>query len=166
VYPSARPPITVALVDHYDVVLIGVAHMVENDDYRVVIVELDATTDVQDSVHIVLHDSFAQPESDHHEIGEQVVGNAVRKGPSASAGSPRRTGWLVPIRPQRLTRVAWEGPPQERRPVRVGRNWYDTTFLPKADRVRATSGHALAGVVGPLIEVRFPASLRTQRATA
>jgi DNA-binding NarL/FixJ family response regulator len=79
VFPSARTPITVALVDDYDVVLIGVAHMVEDYGDRVVIVELDATTEVQDSVDIVLYDSFAQPESDHHEIGVLVANPRARR---------------------------------------------------------------------------------------
>jgi DNA-binding NarL/FixJ family response regulator len=68
-----RGPITVALVDDYDVVLKGVASMFDQYRDRVVVAELDATMDVEDPVDIVLYDSFAQPESDHHEIGVLVA---------------------------------------------------------------------------------------------
>jgi DNA-binding NarL/FixJ family response regulator len=61
-------PITVALVDDYDVVLVGVAHMFDHYQDRVVVAEIDANEPVSDDVDIVLYDSFAQPESDHDEI--------------------------------------------------------------------------------------------------
>ena len=57
-----------ALVDDYDVVLTGVAHMFERYRDRVVIVEIDSNEPVTDPVDIVLYDSFAQPESDQDEI--------------------------------------------------------------------------------------------------
>jgi DNA-binding NarL/FixJ family response regulator len=61
-------PITVALVDDYDVVVIGVANILEQYRDRVVIAEIDTNKAVNDVVDIVLYDSFAQPESDHEEI--------------------------------------------------------------------------------------------------
>jgi DNA-binding NarL/FixJ family response regulator len=70
--PTKRP-ITVALVDDYDVVVIGVANMLERYRDRVVIAELDSTMPVSDTVDIVLYDSFAQPESDHEEIATLVA---------------------------------------------------------------------------------------------
>ncbi len=70
---SARAPITIALVDDYDVVVKGVANMLEPYRDRVVIAELDSTMAVKDTVDIVLYDSFAQPESDHEEIGVLVA---------------------------------------------------------------------------------------------
>ncbi len=77
--PGTNSPITVALVDDYDVVLTGVAHMLDRYRDRVVIAEIDATTSVQDAVDIVLYDSFAQPESDHHEIAELVANPQARR---------------------------------------------------------------------------------------
>lgn len=65
---SANRPITVALVDDYDVVVKGVANMFDNYRDRVVVAELDATMGVKDPVDIALYDSFAQPETDDHEI--------------------------------------------------------------------------------------------------
>jgi DNA-binding NarL/FixJ family response regulator len=61
-------PISIALVDDYDVVVVGVANMLEPYRDRLVIAEIDTNTGVKDAVDIVLYDSFAQPESDHDEI--------------------------------------------------------------------------------------------------
>ncbi len=66
--PARSRPITVALVDDYDVVVIGVANILEQYRDRVVIAEIDTNRFVSDEVDIVLYDSFAQPESDHDEI--------------------------------------------------------------------------------------------------
>jgi DNA-binding NarL/FixJ family response regulator len=70
---ASPPPITVALVDDYDVVVKGVANMLDPYRDRVIIAELDSTMPVSDRVDIVLYDSFAQPESDHEEIGHLVA---------------------------------------------------------------------------------------------
>ena len=72
-------PITVALVDDYDVVVMGVANMFDRYRDRVVVAELDATMGVKDPVDIVLYDSFAQPESDHDEIGVLVANPCARR---------------------------------------------------------------------------------------
>jgi DNA-binding NarL/FixJ family response regulator len=71
--PSPGAPITVALVDDYDVVVKGVANMLDPYRDRIVIAELDSAMPVDDEVDIVLYDSFAQPESDHEEIGVLVA---------------------------------------------------------------------------------------------
>jgi DNA-binding NarL/FixJ family response regulator len=75
----ARTPITVALVDDYDVVVKGVANMLDPYRDRIVVAELDSTMPVRDAVDIVLYDSFAQPESDHEEIGELVANPSARR---------------------------------------------------------------------------------------
>src|ERR1700754_1888295 len=74
-----RAPITIALVDDYDVVVKGVANMLDPYRDRVVIAELDSTMPVADAVDIVLYDSFAQPESDHEEIGILVANPRARR---------------------------------------------------------------------------------------
>ena len=66
--PAVRTQLTIALVDDYDIVVMGVAHILEKYRERVVIAELDTNKTVSDLVDIVLYDSFAQPESDHDEI--------------------------------------------------------------------------------------------------
>jgi DNA-binding NarL/FixJ family response regulator len=66
--------VTVALVDDYDVVVMGVANILDQYRDQVVVAELDTNRAVDDVVDIVLYDSFAQPESDHDEIAV-LVGN-------------------------------------------------------------------------------------------
>ncbi len=63
-------PITVALVDDYDVVVMGLAKMLDPYRDRILVAEIDTNTAVHDAVDVVLYDSFAQPEADHREIGE------------------------------------------------------------------------------------------------
>ncbi|HET9872055.1 MAG TPA: response regulator transcription factor [Propionibacteriaceae bacterium] len=67
-----RTPITVALVDDYDVVVVGLANMLRPYRDRVVVAELDTNSPLRDTVDVVLYDSFAQPESDHNDISVLV----------------------------------------------------------------------------------------------
>jgi DNA-binding NarL/FixJ family response regulator len=76
---APRQPITVALVDDYDVVVIGVANILEQYRDRVVIAEIDTNQAVNDPVDIVLYDSFAQPESDHDEISVLIANPRARR---------------------------------------------------------------------------------------
>jgi DNA-binding NarL/FixJ family response regulator len=66
-------PVSVALVNDYDVVLEGVARMLDRHRDRVVIVEIDANKPVADPADVVLYDNFAQPESDRDEISALVA---------------------------------------------------------------------------------------------
>jgi len=61
-------PISVALVDDYDVVLLGVAKILDQYPDRVVVTEIDTNHVPQNPVDIVLYDAFAQPESDSEEF--------------------------------------------------------------------------------------------------
>jgi DNA-binding NarL/FixJ family response regulator len=76
---SSGKPITVALVDDYDVVLAGVAHMFARYQDRVLVVEIDANEPVSDVVDIVLYDAFAQPESDQEHIAVLVNNPKARR---------------------------------------------------------------------------------------
>jgi DNA-binding NarL/FixJ family response regulator len=75
----APAPITVALVNDYDVVLAGLARMLDRYRDRAVIVEIDANEPVEDPVDVVLYDSFAQPESDRGEVSTLVANPAARR---------------------------------------------------------------------------------------
>lgn len=75
----ANRPITVALVDDYDVVVRGVSNMLEQYRDRVIVAELDSNEPVEDPVDIVLYDSFAQPESDHDAIADLVANPRARR---------------------------------------------------------------------------------------
>ena len=76
---SSGGPIQVALVDDYDVVVIGVANMLEPYRDRVVVAELDTNKAVEDDVDIALYDSFAQPESDHAEVKTLIDNPRARR---------------------------------------------------------------------------------------
>jgi DNA-binding NarL/FixJ family response regulator len=69
---TATRPITIALIDDYDVVLIGLAHLFDAHRDRVVVAEIDANESPEDVIDVVLYDSFAQPESDDDRIAALV----------------------------------------------------------------------------------------------
>jgi len=69
----------VALVDDYDVVVIGLAHLFDPYRDRIVIAELDTNQPVADDVDVVLYDSFAQPEADHADIDVLVANPRARR---------------------------------------------------------------------------------------
>jgi len=58
------PPISIAVVDDYDVVVLGVQRMLEQYPDRIVVAELSTNQIVDVPVDIVLYDAFAQAESD------------------------------------------------------------------------------------------------------
>jgi DNA-binding NarL/FixJ family response regulator len=60
----ADRPVTVAIVDDYDVVVLGVARMLEQYPERVAIAQLSVNAPVSTPVDLVLYDAFAQPEAD------------------------------------------------------------------------------------------------------
>jgi len=68
----ATKPFTIALVDDYDVVLLGLAHMLDGFRDRLVVAEIDANAPLDEPIDVVLYDAFAQPESGHAQIGELV----------------------------------------------------------------------------------------------
>jgi DNA-binding NarL/FixJ family response regulator len=72
-------PLQVALVDDYDVVVMGVANMLEPYRDRVVVAELDTNKPLIDDVDIALYDSFAQPETDHDEIKTLIDNPLARR---------------------------------------------------------------------------------------
>jgi DNA-binding NarL/FixJ family response regulator len=75
----AAGPIRLALVNDYDVVVAGVARMLDGYRDRVLIAELDANEGVEDVVDIVLYDNFAQPEADRNEISTLVRNPRARR---------------------------------------------------------------------------------------
>jgi translation elongation factor TU len=67
------------LVNDYDIVVMGIAHILQQYRDRVVIAELDTNVAVSDVVDIVLYDCFAQPESDHDEISVLIRNPRARR---------------------------------------------------------------------------------------
>jgi DNA-binding NarL/FixJ family response regulator len=70
---GAPGPLTVALVDDYDVVLAGVARILSPYQDRVRVIEIDTNRPVAQDVDIVLYDSFAQPEAGGEELADIVA---------------------------------------------------------------------------------------------
>ena len=68
----------VALVDDYDVVVIGLAHLFDAYPDRIVVAELSTNRPVHDEVDVVLYDSFAQPEADHDDIAVLIANPRAR----------------------------------------------------------------------------------------
>ena len=68
-----KPPITLALVDDYDIVVVGVAHMFDQYTDRIEVAELDAQTPLRDSVDIALYDSYAQAEADQGDLDRLIA---------------------------------------------------------------------------------------------
>jgi DNA-binding NarL/FixJ family response regulator len=60
--------IRIALVNDYEVVVAGVAHLLDRYRDRVVVTEIDLTEPVAEDVDIALYDNFAQAEADHDDI--------------------------------------------------------------------------------------------------
>ncbi|MGN6414596.1 LuxR C-terminal-related transcriptional regulator [Flexivirga sp.] len=72
-------PIRLALLDDYDVVLKGLARMLEPYQDRVVVTEIDANKPLVDIVDIALYDSFAQGEADAEQIDVLVASPRARR---------------------------------------------------------------------------------------
>jgi DNA-binding NarL/FixJ family response regulator len=60
--------IRIALVNDYEVVVAGVAHLLDRYRDRVVVTEIDLTEPVAEDVDIALYDNFAHGEADHDDI--------------------------------------------------------------------------------------------------
>src|ERR1700712_3108064 len=76
---SGHAPITVALIDDYDIVLIGLAHMFDQYTDRILVAEIDANTKVANVVDIALYDTFAQPEADQNDLSVLIAHPRARR---------------------------------------------------------------------------------------
>lgn len=71
-------PISLALVDDYELVLVGVAHLFKPFSDRIVVVEIDSNQQVTTEVDIALYDTFAQSEADANDI-ETLIANPLAR---------------------------------------------------------------------------------------
>lgn len=76
---SGSSPVRIALVDDYDVVVFGLAQMLEPYRGRVSVVEMDVNKPVSETVDIALYDTFAQPECDHDDVRSLLRNPRARK---------------------------------------------------------------------------------------
>lgn len=72
-------PISLALTDYYDDVLVGVARMFDSYEERIQLVGLDPDSAIPDPVDIVLYDSFAQPHVDRGDVAALVANPRTRR---------------------------------------------------------------------------------------
>lgn len=94
---TTTPPIRVALIDDYEVVLAGLAAMLKPYSRRIEIAEIDANAPLSVDVDIALCDSFARAELDYLDVlagnprarhlviyswnlGKDIVREAIRRG--------------------------------------------------------------------------------------
>src|SRR4051794_12523743 len=78
--PPVRRPVPVALVDDYDVVLKGLAHLLDEYRDRVMVVEIDANQNVDTPVDCGGYDSVAQRESGDDQMIELIRNPRARHG--------------------------------------------------------------------------------------
>jgi DNA-binding NarL/FixJ family response regulator len=76
---AATRPIRIALVNDYDVVVAGVARMLDAYRDRVLVAELDTNKGLEDVVDVVLYDNFAQPEANRDEVSVLVRDPRARR---------------------------------------------------------------------------------------
>lgn len=76
---GSSTPITVALIDDYEVVLIGLAHMFDSYTDQIVVAEINANTQLNDRVDIALYDTFAQAEADCDDIDVLIRNPRARR---------------------------------------------------------------------------------------
>lgn len=67
------PPVRVALIDDYEVVLAGLARMLDRFRDRVDVVEITAGSRVDEPVDVALYDTFAQPEPEYDAVTRMVA---------------------------------------------------------------------------------------------
>lgn len=74
--PTESRPVRLALVDDYELVLVGIAHLFRPYADRVTVVELDPNSPVTVDVDIALYDTFAQSEADQNDL-DLLVANPL-----------------------------------------------------------------------------------------
>lgn len=73
---NQSPPVRVAVVNDYDIVVAGVASVLSPYPDQVTVVELDAGLPVRSDVDVVLYDTFGQTQGDHLQLPELVADNS------------------------------------------------------------------------------------------
>lgn len=72
------PPISVAVVNDYEIVVAGVAAMLAPHHDRIRVVELDSGVPVVSDVDVVLYDTFGQVQGDAVDLEDLVAGRGMR----------------------------------------------------------------------------------------
>ena len=72
------PPVRIAIVNDYEIVVAGVAAMLEPFSDRIDIVELDAGAQVASEVDVVLYDTFGQVQGDGIDLEDLIRGSGAK----------------------------------------------------------------------------------------
>lgn len=75
----ADMPIRCAIVNDYEVIVRGLAQMIDAASSEIAVVELDSGTSVAESVDIALYDTFAQPPDDGPGVADLLANPLVDK---------------------------------------------------------------------------------------
>jgi DNA-binding NarL/FixJ family response regulator len=137
-----RQPIHITLVDDYEVVLFGVAHLFDRYQDRVAVVEIDLTEGVCETVDIALYDNFAQAEADQEDIealiksprahrvvvytwnfDERLVKAALEKGAHGYLSKALPAGELVDALERIHAGEVVVSPPPPKGRLSVGQDW-------------------------------------------
>jgi len=73
-----RAPLRIAIVNDYEIVVVGIAGILERFSDRIQVVELDSSLPVESEVDLVLYDSFGQPQGAALDV-PAVVGQSGAK---------------------------------------------------------------------------------------
>ena len=72
------PPVRIAIVNDYEIVVAGVAALLSQFEDRIHVVELDASLMVESDVDVVLYDTFGQVQGDGVDLEDLVRGSGAR----------------------------------------------------------------------------------------
>jgi NarL family two-component system response regulator LiaR len=72
------PPVRIAIVNDYEIVVAGVAAMLEPYSDRIDIIELDASHQVTSDVDVVLYDTFGQVQGDGVDLEDLIHGSDAK----------------------------------------------------------------------------------------
>ena len=72
------PPVRIAIVNDYEIVVAGVAALLSRFEDRIDVVELDASVQVESDVDVVLYDTFGQVQGDGIDLEDLVRGSGAR----------------------------------------------------------------------------------------
>lgn len=72
------PPVRIAIVNDYEIVVAGVAALLSQFEDRVKVVELDSRTQVVSDVDVVLYDTFGQVQGDGIDLEDLVRGSDAK----------------------------------------------------------------------------------------
>ncbi|MFC4785243.1 DNA-binding response regulator [Nocardioides sp. MAHUQ-72] len=76
--PDQTPPIRLAIVNDYEIVVAGVAAMLAPHQDQVTVVEMDSGMPVMSNVDVILYDTFGQVQGDGVDLEDLVHGSGAK----------------------------------------------------------------------------------------